>query len=199
MRQGASSVRSPFMATSMFVACAVLTVCAGLFVAIRWLLSPSRSNHSPNHESAGYVLECTVSHRRLRPASATHGFSYRTLWLLLSLTALESPHRALDVGRGWLFGYGALLGRLTGLSPPAYLAASARSIKEKLLGVLEAQGYPRGILGDAWMLTMPGYLGFEGINPLTTYYCYDPQDRLFAVVLEVSHTHRPSRLIRTSV
>lgn len=182
---------SLFMATSMFVAglASAAVVYAGFAAGRLRLPSSSSDGKDEQGTKAGYVLECNVSHRRLLPADATHSFAYRTLWLLVSLTALES--HALDVGRGWLLGYGGTLGRLTGLRPAAYLDASARStsrsIKEKLLDVLEEEGHGRGLLGDAWMLTMPSYLGFEGINPLTTYYCYDAQGRLFAVVLEVSH------------
>ena len=188
------------MATSTFVvglAASVVAIGVGFAAMSSYLHYENMEEHQMKE---GYILECNVSHRRLLPANATHGFTYRTLWLLVSLTALES--HALDVGRGWLFSYGDLSGRLTGLRPAAYLHASARtrsrSVKEKLLDVLEEQGYARGLLGHAWMLTMPRYLGFEGINPLTTYYCYDVRGRLFAVVLEVSHVHKPACLIRTS-
>lgn len=41
-------------------------------------------------------------------------------------------------------------------------------------------------LGDSWMLTMPSYLGFVGINPLTVHYCYDKTSHgLYLTILEV--------------
>ena len=34
-------------------------------------------------------------------------------------------------------------------------------------------GHDAGRLGEVWMLTMPSYMGYEGINPLTVHYCYE--------------------------
>lgn len=50
------------------------------------------------------------------------------------------------------------------------------------------------LLDDAWMLTMPSYCGFEGINPLTVYFCYSRTrgDKLYAVVLEVRPVNSPT-------
>ncbi|KZP33289.1 hypothetical protein FIBSPDRAFT_1036395 [Athelia psychrophila] len=38
------------------------------------------------------------------------------------------------------------------------------------------------------MLTMPSYLGWEGINPLTVYYCYTADGKFWIAVLEVHNT-----------
>lgn len=65
-------------------------------------------------------------------------------------------------------------------------------IKEKVLKVLEEQGVEREEIGRVYLVTMPSYLGFQGINPLSVYYCYGKEDgedrRLNAVVLEVHNT-----------
>ncbi|KAI0670227.1 hypothetical protein C8Q78DRAFT_975614 [Trametes maxima] len=160
-----------------------------------------------------YVLENTVTHARLLPAPATHAFTYPTLAFLLSLDALEA--HALDLARGWLFGYGGTAWRLTGLRSGAYLlpdtfpghgsrstsGASASKgtlgqwgLKAKLVDVLVMQGKDAARVGewkevgDAWMLTMPSYMGFEGINPLTVYFCYSREGVLEWIVLEIHNT-----------
>lgn len=58
-------------------------------------------------------------------------------------------------------------------------------IRTKLKHLLDQRGYDTKKLEDAWMLTMPGYLGFEGINPLTVYFLYDSNNEAWAVLLEV--------------
>ncbi|EIN05928.1 hypothetical protein PUNSTDRAFT_74287 [Punctularia strigosozonata HHB-11173 SS5] len=140
-----------------------------------------------------YVLHNRVTHARLLPQTATHAFRYPTLSLLLSLDALESGQ--LDLARGWIFGYGSLWGRLTGLRPQGYLTAVAPgstglSINEKLVLLLTSRGYAdaKNRVHDVWLQTMPGFLGIEGINPLSVYYCYTPAGELWLVVLEVHNT-----------
>ncbi|KAF7321038.1 hypothetical protein HMN09_00191000 [Mycena chlorophos] len=134
--------------------------------------------------SQAYVLENTVTHARLLPTASKHAFTYPTFCFLVSVNALE--RHSLDLGRGWVFGYGGRWLRLFGLRTDPYLVPGKRSIREKLVGVLTE----RGVLGleDAWMMTMPSLLGFEGINPLTVYFCYNAAGELFVSVLEVHNT-----------
>ncbi|TFK88818.1 hypothetical protein K466DRAFT_662050 [Polyporus arcularius HHB13444] len=140
-----------------------------------------------------YIVENQVTHARLLPTPSTHAFSYPTLAFLVSLDALEA--RSLDLARGWLFGYGGTSWRVTGLRSAAYLAQERKKaeagIKEKLREVLEQFGHDSRRVGGVWMLTMPSYMGYEGINPLTVYYCYDSSEggeRLVWVVLEIHNT-----------
>ncbi|KAJ7456927.1 hypothetical protein FB451DRAFT_1510279 [Mycena latifolia] len=133
----------------------------------------------------GYVLENKVTHARLLPVRSTHAFTYPTLALLLSLNALED--HSLDLGRGWVFGYGGRWARLVGLRAAPYLCPSDGSLRQRLVKVLLDRGFTDP-LEDAWMMTMPGLLGFEGINPLTVYFCYRPDGVLFLAVLEVHNT-----------
>ncbi|KAL1938918.1 hypothetical protein VTO73DRAFT_11071 [Trametes versicolor] len=201
----------------------------GLLSLMSFLRSPVRKHDDlPGEPGAAYILENTVTHARLLPTPATHAFSYPTLALLLSLDALEAG--VLDLGRGWLFGYGGTAWRLTGMRSGAYLLPDApsssdsktngsseshesnggsgnsrrkgnagTSIKAKLAEVLVRQGkdgarvWAWAETGDAWMLTMPSYAGYEGINPLTVYFCYarseeDQDGALEWVVLEIHNT-----------
>ncbi|KAJ6578852.1 hypothetical protein DFH09DRAFT_1030747 [Mycena vulgaris] len=133
----------------------------------------------------GYVLENQVTHARLLPTASKHAFVYPSLSLLLSLDALEN--HSLDLARGWIFGYGGRWARLVGLRPDPYLTPDGGSLRQRLETVLRDRGFA-GELDDAWVMTMPSLLGFEGINPLTVYFCYRPGGELFMTVLEVHNT-----------
>jgi DUF1365 family protein len=161
-------------AADFAVAAACLSLTAGLFCLRRGKRSEPR----------GYVLGNDVTHARLLPKESSHAFTYYTLSFLVSLKALES--RSLDLGWGFIFGYGGLHGRLVGLRPDPYLEARpGLTIQAKLRRILDVRGYT-DLIEDSWMLTMPSYLGFEGINPLTVYFCYKPGGEFWLVVLEVS-------------
>ncbi|KAJ7607379.1 hypothetical protein FB45DRAFT_1067930 [Roridomyces roridus] len=114
--------------------------------------------------------------------------------LLVSLNALES--HSLDLGwHGWhIRATAGRWGRLVGLRPKPYLTDTPEgSIRERLEKVLRDRGFG-GQLEDAWMMTMPSLLGFEGINPLTVYFCYRPGGRFFLTVLEVHNTFGESHV-----
>lgn len=133
-----------------------------------------------------YVLQNQVTHVRFLPAPSKHSFVYPTVSLLVSLNALES--KKLDLLGGWLFGYGGIWGRLTGLRASGYLydgQGDNRSIKSKLIDVLDQYGHAGCELQDAWLMTMPSFLGIQGINPLSVYFCYKQGGSLWLVVLEV--------------
>jgi DUF1365 family protein len=135
--------------------------------------------------SRAYILENQVTHIRLLPAESAHSFTYPTLSFLLPLNALETG--SLDLFRGWVFGYGGELGRLTGLCSNRYLIEQGqnRSIKDKLVQILQERGYDGSLLEDTWMMTMPSFLGWAGINPLTVYFCYKSTGEYWITVLEV--------------
>ncbi|KAL5476576.1 HSP78_2 [Sanghuangporus weigelae] len=129
-----------------------------------------------------YILENIVFHARHLPISSRHVFTYPTLALLLRLSALES--QALDLCAGRLFGYSPAgspappWARVVGVrpvGPEAYLhdpisyfegSVKAKSVREKLDEVLMRFGIDPREMEDVWLLTMPRYLGVEGINPL---------------------------------
>ncbi|TBU31336.1 hypothetical protein BD311DRAFT_804818 [Dichomitus squalens] len=169
----------------------VASVVAIAASAALYLAHQGDDKSTPNN---AYILENTVTHARLLPEPSTHAFSYPTVAFLLSLDALES--HSLDLAGGWLFGYGGVSWRVTGLRSAAYLLPDSRKdgkkswgIKEKLQEVLEQHGEDGDELGDVWTLTMPSYLGYEGINPLTVHYCYARgEERLAWVVFEIHNT-----------
>ena len=156
-----------------------------LAIACYFYLSYSpRCTSFPSH---AYILLNNVHHSRLLPTSSKHSFSYPTLSLLLSLRALES--HSLDLLGGYVFCYGGLYFRLTGVRPDGYFMPDSkgkrkRSIMQKLMILLEERGI-EGEVEDVWMVTMPSYLGFEGINPLTVYFVYNSQGSCWLVILEV--------------
>lgn len=136
-----------------------------------------------------YICTNKVTHARFLPVESAHRFTYPMISFLMSLSALENGE--LDLGGGWLFGYGGLWFRATGIRSSAYLHSgtdfeNGRPIKQKLLEVLRSHALDPDLFDDAWMLTMPSYFGFEGINPLTVYFCYKNDQSLWVVVLEVS-------------
>ena len=142
--------------------------------------------------SRAYILENQVTHVRLQPRKSAYSFTYPIISLLVSLNALES--HTLDLGRGWIFGYGRSWGRLSGLHSSTYLMDEDQgmpplSLKDKLIQVLEKRGYDGHLLEDAWMMTMPSFLGWAGINPLTVYFCYKSDNDLWITVLEVAQRY----------
>ncbi|PAV15777.1 hypothetical protein PNOK_0863500 [Pyrrhoderma noxium] len=149
-----------------------------------------------------YIFHNDVRHARFLPVESAHAFSYSTLAVFVSISALES--QKLDLYGGRLFGYspagsGSTWCRILGIRPEHYLHGytpneeggeeKRMSIREKLEDVLERFGYDSRLLEDAWMQTMPRYMGI-GFNPLTVYYCYRKDDpRLWVIVLEVHNAH----------
>lgn len=136
----------------------------------------------------GYILTNQVTHARLLPVTSKHAFSYHTLSLLLSLSALENG--SLNIGWGGIvFGYPGIWGRVCGLRPETYVRDYGNrrtAIRSKLADLLKPSGMK---LGEVWMMTMPSFLGFEGINPLTVYFCYDEgKADVWGLVLEVHNT-----------
>ncbi|KAJ7595101.1 hypothetical protein C8J56DRAFT_457064 [Mycena floridula] len=132
--------------------------------------------------AGGFILSNRVTHSRFLPSESSHSFVYPTLSLLLDVDALEN-HR-LDLG--WIFAY-CRRWRLTGIRPDPYLTPGSNSLREKLQRILQSE--PEHI----WMFTMPSYLGFEGINPLTVYFCYT-NETLSHVVLEIHNTFGESHV-----
>ncbi|CAE7050211.1 unnamed protein product [Rhizoctonia solani] len=157
--------------------------------AYLYLLRHQRNNSlvSAGPPSAGYILTNQVVHARLLPVESKHAFTYQTMSLLLSVSTLEK--NALNCGwRGVIFGYPGIWGRMTGLRPRNYLSdyPELTTIRQRLIKLLRPSDIK---LGEVWMMTMPSFMGFEGINPLTVYFCYEEgRTTVWGIVLEVHNT-----------
>lgn len=163
--------------------------CLGLFYVI-YSFSRAPSLHNVRTSPQAYILHSITSHARYLPVESRHAFTYPVLSLFLPLSALESGQ--LSLLNGFLFSFGGIHGRILGLRSAGYIyddGGKEPSIRKKLVEALGqfGIGHAGEQLDDAWILTTPSYCGFEGINPLTVYFCYRkgcPQ--LWIVVLEVS-------------
>ena len=117
-----------------------------------------------------------VTHARLRPRA--HRLRYRIFMLLLDLDELPALDQALK-----LFGQDRL--RLTSFSETDHLDGEAVSLKAQVEGQLRAAGLPTG--GPIRLLCMPRIFG--GVfNPLSIYFCHDPDGALSAMLYEVRNT-----------
>lgn len=66
-------------------------------------------------------------------------------------------------------------------------------MRYKVEKLLKGHGIAGEEVGRVWLVTMPSYFGFEGINPLSVWYCYGyTEDEsiggLLCVILEVHNT-----------
>ncbi|KAJ4001381.1 hypothetical protein F5050DRAFT_1891270 [Lentinula boryana] len=120
----------------------------------------------------GYILTNTVSHTRFTPFR--HTFKYTTIAVLVEISALEDS----KLDTPFLFGYNKRWRSLCSLRSDGYLFPSSdidkMGIREKLDVLLRKGDYGNVLDGptEIWMLSMPSYFGFEGINPLTVYLIY---------------------------
>ena len=143
---------------------AALALVPFIYVTRKWRTAPPGAR--------AFVLWNIVTHSRTLPKESAHRFSYHTISLLVSLGALETHD--LDLWGGWLFGYGSVF-NVCGLRPSAYLTPSEdpkKTIRCKLDEVLVERGWDSRGVEEVWFATMPSFLAFEGLNPLSVYYLY---------------------------
>lgn len=153
-----------------------------------------RTNASDDPPLPSLLLPCITNHRRYLPVPAKHGFSYPLIYLGLDLDQLES--NSIDL-RSRFFRYGSSLAVL-GIKHEQYLAPSdglksgvPGAWRVELQNLVEQHGVDPQEMGRIWMVTMPSYLGFVGVNPLSVYFCYRKgslEAGLLCVVLEVHNT-----------
>lgn len=118
-----------------------------------------------------------VTHRRLRPRE--HRLRYRVFWLLLDLAELDqidSRMRLLSRNRFNLLSF----------HDQDYGDGSGRPLREQVTALLRREGLDIGA-GAVRLLTMPRVLGYV-FNPISLYYCHGPDERLAAVIYEVTST-----------
>lgn len=117
-----------------------------------------------------------VLHHRLQPRQ--HRFTYKVTAWLLDLEELPRLHKTL---RGFSWNRFNLIA----FNESDYGDGSGFQLTEYLNKILQKEGFekPHRIS----LLCYPRYLGYV-FNPLSTYFCYDQQDNVFAIVYEVSNT-----------
>lgn len=171
-----------------------------LLVYIALLLSPSptpRPDDRPHPDSdpspspptsrgGAHIYASRTRHARFIPSK--NAFAYPTLYLGFDIDRLSDGE--FDIPYWFAWGRSAV----TSLSPSSYLDPSSSHLpfRRRVLDELARHGFEeaKDLVGRIYVLTMPSYLGFIGINPLTTYFCYAAGDegRLEAVILEVHNT-----------
>jgi DUF1365 family protein len=122
---------------------------------------------------------CVGSLMHHRIEAPEHRFAYPLYMLLLDLDELPELDRRLR-----LFGYNRP--RPLGFRDGDHLGRGAGRLRDKVEAFLQGQGIaPPG--GRILLLTHPRVFGYV-FNPVSFYYCYDPEGRLVARVAEVSNT-----------
>ncbi|MGV6806589.1 MAG: DUF1365 domain-containing protein [bacterium] len=135
--------------------------------------------NSKNRESAfaSAIFEGFVRHRRFHPRE--HSFRYRVFMMYLDLDELDE-----------VLGTSALWSKRR-ISPARfkrsdYFGDPQSDLKESVLQHVSAElGEP--VVGRVCLLTNLRYFGYI-INPISIYYCFDAQDQLRAMLLEVTNT-----------
>jgi DUF1365 family protein len=117
------------------------------------------------------LYECRITH--VRTAPLLHQFTYRSYQWLVDLDHLPRP--------------GRVLGLLAGFPARDHLGDPGRSLRANLDHFLAGHGVDlHG--GQVLMLAHARVLGYV-FNPLTVYWCHDPDGSLRCVVAEVHNTY----------
>ncbi len=117
-----------------------------------------------------------VTHTRRRPK--VHRLDYRVFWLLLDLDEIDDLDRRLRRFSRNRFNLLSFHDRDYG--------DGQTPLRERITGLLARAEVDIGD-GAIRLLTMPRVLGFV-FNPISTYYCFAPDQRLAAMVYEVTST-----------
>lgn len=118
----------------------------------------------------------TVFHRRLRPR--VHALKYKIYMLLIDLDEAASLTKRLTWLTSGKFG-------LMSINLSDFGDRSKTPLKQQIERNLAEAGIAGG--GPIRLLTMPRILGY-GFNPLTVFFCHDSEERLTAILYEVSNT-----------
>lgn len=182
-----------------------------------------QSNSNQSHSNRSHLFYNQTYHARFLPHSSQHQFNYTLLQFGLDLDQLESnqlnlPYKLFRFIKStsklsnWFLSFLPItlihpkdyLYQLSPQSDPQQEAKLApQSIKAALLNELRDhhQIDVERKIGSVYLITMPSYLGYEAMNPLSIYFCYSPIDQiesqndgkpirpaLSVVVLEVHNT-----------
>lgn len=153
-----------------------------------WLISLSNGKKRVNPEGRlrSIIIPAYTSHARHLPKPSRHAFSYPLLYLGVDVDALEKGELDLP---GRLLGYGGRpWTKCLGIRSDGYLRLGPESLRQKAERLLSEQGLGVHDMSHMWLVTMPSFLGFEGINPLSVWYIYSDKRILTCVILEVHNT-----------
>lgn len=119
-----------------------------------------------------------VGHRRI--GGVEHAFGYGHFLLALDLSELESAFR----GR-WL--WSVERANLVSFRRADYLGAEGGEALDVAVRARVQEELGRKPEGRVVVLTQPRFAGFV-FNPVSFYYCYDADERLDAIVAEITNT-----------
>lgn len=123
------------------------------------------------------LYECTVFHRRLAPKR--HEFLYRAFYFLLDLDELGNLDRSLRlfrVNRPGLYSF----------RDADHISHGAATSRENILRYLGERRITAPV-GRILLLTLPRVLGYV-FNPISVFFCLDPEGKPLAAVAEVGNT-----------
>ena len=123
------------------------------------------------------LCEGFVTHRRVE--GPRHAFRYRVLMTLLDLDEIPDLDRSLR-----LFGHDRP--RPLSFRDRDHLEGSGRGVRAELESLVRAESREMPA-GRILLLTHCRVLGYV-FNPVSFFYCHDPEDRLALVVAEVNNT-----------
>lgn len=119
-----------------------------------------------------------VGHRRI--GGVEHAFEYGHFLLALDLAELDTVFR----GR-WLWSHESA--NLVSLRRSDYLGASGGARLDAAVRERVREELGRAPVGRIVLLAQPRFFGYV-FNPVSFYYCFDDQDRLDAIVAEITNT-----------
>ena len=153
-----------------------------------WFISLSSGKKRTNSTDRlrSIIIPAYTSHARHLPKPSRHAFSYPLLYLGVDVDALEQGELDLP---GRLLGYGGRpWTKCLGLRTDGYLRPGLESLRQKAERLLTEQGLGKADMAHMWLVTMPSFVGFEGINPLSVWYIYSEKREMTCVILEVHNT-----------
>lgn len=157
-----------------------------LTLVTAYLVTRRKSSNIPLDALQSIVIPAYTSHARHLPKPSRHAFSYPLLYVGVDIDTLQSG--ILDLPRR-LFGYGGRpWTKVLGLRSDGYLQAGPEHLRSKVELLVMDHGMRKEEIAKVWLVTMPSFLGFEGINPLSVWYIYNAKRELRCVILEVHNT-----------
>lgn len=153
-----------------------------------WLVSlrSGKATHNNPEALRSIIIPAYTSHARHLPKPSRHAFSYPLLYLGVDVDELEKARLNLP---GRLLGYGgSSWTKVLGLRSFGYLRPGPESLRAKAERLLHEQGVKEEGIARIWLVTMPSFAGFEGINPLSVWYIYSEKRELSCIILEVHNT-----------